>query len=495
MSVFNEFPYTNLHELNLDWILKKMKELVTEWLSYNENWEKWKNDTDKAFKDLEDFVTNYFDNLDVQEEINVKLDDMVDDGTLERVISHLVIGRIIYITNENKNLLFNNDIKTLTRFVLTEDIILDGEEIIENMSYCEITSNCNFNFNCSNGYVKILNSDYNKISNVRFNGDLVVTGEGPFGYEWTPGNSTNLLVLDHAPRTDISNVEFIGSLENVIIQGDSHQTNFTNCYFRDSFTTGLNIKFTTSYEPQININNCFFNRNKTDALLIDSTGEVFIYGSVFQFSGNHIKLKATYPLFNISICDNDFENCSGNDIVFTGSAISAIKIDNNTFANNRILVNEILKVVDYEGVIEELTFIRSHIYMKRLCEEYLKFGPTCYIDATQFGLADQRFYKCMGIFKTTAVRVPMYIIGGSRSYIFPLMLNMVQGTMTVTFTEAITSCSIFDRYGQHVGSTEDNITWTFDIEEDTGRMFFVDFGSSGHTSTLQTILFGGTYKK
>lgn len=27
MSVFEEFPYTNFHELNLDWILKKIKEL------------------------------------------------------------------------------------------------------------------------------------------------------------------------------------------------------------------------------------------------------------------------------------------------------------------------------------------------------------------------------------------------------------------------------------------------------------------------------------
>ena len=27
MGVFNNFPYTNIHELNLDWIIKKVKEL------------------------------------------------------------------------------------------------------------------------------------------------------------------------------------------------------------------------------------------------------------------------------------------------------------------------------------------------------------------------------------------------------------------------------------------------------------------------------------
>lgn len=35
---------------------------------------------------LNDYVTNYFDNLDVQEEINNKLDQMVEDGTLESIL-------------------------------------------------------------------------------------------------------------------------------------------------------------------------------------------------------------------------------------------------------------------------------------------------------------------------------------------------------------------------------------------------------------------------
>lgn len=30
MGVFNNFPYTNIHELNLDWIIKKVKELDDE---------------------------------------------------------------------------------------------------------------------------------------------------------------------------------------------------------------------------------------------------------------------------------------------------------------------------------------------------------------------------------------------------------------------------------------------------------------------------------
>ena len=39
-----------------------------------------------AFNQLNDFVENYFDNLDVQEEINNKLDEMAEDGTLMQLI-------------------------------------------------------------------------------------------------------------------------------------------------------------------------------------------------------------------------------------------------------------------------------------------------------------------------------------------------------------------------------------------------------------------------
>ena len=39
-------------------------------------------------KDLKSYVENYFDNLDVQEEINNKLDAMVEDGTFDEIINH-----------------------------------------------------------------------------------------------------------------------------------------------------------------------------------------------------------------------------------------------------------------------------------------------------------------------------------------------------------------------------------------------------------------------
>lgn len=56
-----------------------------------------------AFNNLHDYVKNYFDNLDVQEEINNKLDEMADDGTLEEIINQEIFGDI----NARLNLLDN----------------------------------------------------------------------------------------------------------------------------------------------------------------------------------------------------------------------------------------------------------------------------------------------------------------------------------------------------------------------------------------------------
>ena len=48
----------------------------------------------QAFTELQTYINNYFDNLDVQEEINNKLDSLVADGTLENLISAYIQPRI-----------------------------------------------------------------------------------------------------------------------------------------------------------------------------------------------------------------------------------------------------------------------------------------------------------------------------------------------------------------------------------------------------------------
>ena len=51
-----------------------------------------------SFNELHDYVHDYFDNLDVQEEINNKLDDMAGDGTLQQIIMDYLNNKIKVIT-------------------------------------------------------------------------------------------------------------------------------------------------------------------------------------------------------------------------------------------------------------------------------------------------------------------------------------------------------------------------------------------------------------
>ena len=63
------------------------------------------------FNELHDYVQDYFDNLDVQEEINNKLDDLVEDGTMQTLINNYL--------QPNVEWTFDNvaDMKASTNFV------------------------------------------------------------------------------------------------------------------------------------------------------------------------------------------------------------------------------------------------------------------------------------------------------------------------------------------------------------------------------------------
>ena len=76
--VFNEFPYTNFHELNQDWVTQKVVECVEDYLALDTE----VKDLDKMFKGLKQYVNDFFNNLDISEEINNKIDSMALDGSL-----------------------------------------------------------------------------------------------------------------------------------------------------------------------------------------------------------------------------------------------------------------------------------------------------------------------------------------------------------------------------------------------------------------------------
>lgn len=97
----HDFPYLDTRDLNLDWLLRNMKQILADWAEYqqtmNQNFadlqaavNQFETDITTAFDNLHDFVDDYFDNLDVQQEINNKLDDMKRSGELAVIMNPLI---------------------------------------------------------------------------------------------------------------------------------------------------------------------------------------------------------------------------------------------------------------------------------------------------------------------------------------------------------------------------------------------------------------------
>lgn len=83
MSMENLGPYTNFHELNQDWFLQEFNKLVAQWKAMQKNFDSLQD----AFNDLKNYVQDYFKNLDVQEEINNKLDSLVANGYFDTFLN------------------------------------------------------------------------------------------------------------------------------------------------------------------------------------------------------------------------------------------------------------------------------------------------------------------------------------------------------------------------------------------------------------------------
>lgn len=81
MGIFQQFPYSNFHEFNLDQIIKIMREMQDEWEATKTEWD-----------DMKDFINNYFDNLDVSEEVYDALVKMANNGILSGIIDPTIIS-------------------------------------------------------------------------------------------------------------------------------------------------------------------------------------------------------------------------------------------------------------------------------------------------------------------------------------------------------------------------------------------------------------------
>ena len=94
MALFENFPYTNLHDLNLDWVLATIRKLIAEWTAYKLAMDEAFEDLKGEFHELYDYVMNYFENLDLDDAVTVAvravLEEMIEDGTIDELIAEYI---------------------------------------------------------------------------------------------------------------------------------------------------------------------------------------------------------------------------------------------------------------------------------------------------------------------------------------------------------------------------------------------------------------------
>ena len=130
------------------------------------------NQNAEALKELQEYVATYFDNLDVQEEINAKLDEMADDGTLAQIINVEMIGTLSNLTTTDKTDLVHavNEVNTnvkninLTSYITYESFTADYGDAVGHITVAK---------NSDGSLAKVYGVLY--LSNLTANTDTTVT--------------------------------------------------------------------------------------------------------------------------------------------------------------------------------------------------------------------------------------------------------------------------------------------------------------------------------
>ena len=328
-----------------------------------------------AFITLKDYVDNYFNNLDVQEKINNKLDELVQDGTFENIIKQYfeietpekygAIGdgitddtqawqdAIDYCSTNHKTL-FGRSGKTYLVDTLTinSDINING-------NFCTLKSNGN----------NVLNISYTNLgSNFIKNINIIDVPANKIGIYCNPARRYTLenITMNNISGTGIKVDTYGGGIlvKNYKITGST----------TDVQTVGLDVRGTSDgvYKDIIMIdmyvglytNGGNFFKNIHPWL---ATASIFNGSKAFVISGGQAMFENCYPdtyMYNYYISNNAYVNINqgrqfhniyvvnNNTLENAGGNTYALYYDNqatskNTFIHNSIFQNQIDNNVKY----------------------------------------------------------------------------------------------------------------------------------------------------
>lgn len=292
------------------------------------------------FVELKDFVDTYFENLDVQEEINNKLDAMVEDGTLAEVVGYYLGTKLNYYIVDN----------TWTQAEIQEKLSIEEDKIIEFKSQ---TYNFTDSFRLNSNTKLVLNdavlnsTDRHLFFNFK-DTDTDITGyNGSHNIEIIGGKINGAISFIHGKNLTFKDIDFyhvendhcmeICACKNVLIENCSYegvttQTNDRQYVENIQLENATHTNFpwltdeTATYDnmgcENITINNCTF--KQTDIITYR------FYAGI----GGHTYV-AEYPHKNVVIT-----NCTFTDSI--SFAIRLLNTEEIVVANNTMIESSVL---------------------------------------------------------------------------------------------------------------------------------------------------------
>lgn len=241
----------------------------------------------KAYIQLQSYVNNYFSSLDVQDEINNKLDEMAINGVFDKLVSKYLAKSIplpinyTYIKNAGVNdllknyLSFNNNIilnekLTLNQLFCRDGIISDNAiSVINNLTNTTVVK-------VENNTITVANVDAFNV------GDKIRIGSDEFIFATILDKQDNILTLDTNIYFDVKNV--VAKLSNNAI--------LENLTFNNM---SLTISNTIAYIKNCTFNNC----------IITLSGGIFYAENNTFNQTNTLLYKTGKSLIN----NNHYNNC------------------------------------------------------------------------------------------------------------------------------------------------------------------------------------------
>lgn len=109
-------------------LMSKIVEYLNKVIDKANEFDKYYDELNAAFVQLKSYVDNYFANLDVQEEINTKLEDMADSGQLQEIIAaYLQLSAILAFDTKSSLKEAQNIIDGSTAMTLGQNTYDDGK--------------------------------------------------------------------------------------------------------------------------------------------------------------------------------------------------------------------------------------------------------------------------------------------------------------------------------------------------------------------------------